>query len=287
MLTIVIPALNEDLAIEDTVRRALAVASGAGLQPCEVIVVDDGSRDRTPGIAAAAGARVISHPHNAGYGASLKTGIAGATYDMVAITDADGTYPIEEIPRLVERYRKGFDMVVGARTGEHYRESSVKSPLRWVLRQLVEFTSGRSIPDINSGLRVFSKATISTYFPHLCNTFSFTTSATLAYMMTGRFVDYQDIDYYERKGTTKVRLLRDALRTLQYIVEAITYYNPTKAFLMLSGACVAVGGASGVTGLWTGSPALLATGFAGLLAAIAVFGMGLVAVLLKQIMNKS
>ncbi len=93
MLTIVIPALNEELAIEDTVRRALSVAAGAGLQPCEVIVVDDGSRDKTPSIAAAAGARVISHPHNAGYGASLKTGISGATIMASATSSGVGWRP--------------------------------------------------------------------------------------------------------------------------------------------------------------------------------------------------
>ena len=76
------------------------------------------------------------------------------------------------------------------------------------------------------------------YFSHLCDTFSFTTSMTLAYMMTGRFVAYTPIDYFERAGRSKVRLFRDALRTLQYVVEAILYYNPLKLFLLFSLICL-------------------------------------------------
>ena len=181
---------------------------------------------------------MVRHPHNVGYGRSLKNGIAAAQYDMIAICDADGTYPAAAIPELVRLHREGFDMAVGRRQGPHYRESMLKMPMRALLRFLVEWTAGRHIPDINSGLRVFSRAAVMQYFAHLCDTFSFTTSLTLAYMMTGRFVAYAPIDYFERAGRSKVRLFRDALRTLQYIVEAILYYNPLKLFLLFSLICL-------------------------------------------------
>ena len=83
-------------------------------------------------MARTAGARVLRHPHNVGYGRSLKDGIGAATYDMIAISDADGSYPLEAIPDLVVGYRDGFDMVVGARTGAAYpadrRSSSPRLP---------------------------------------------------------------------------------------------------------------------------------------------------------------
>ena len=213
MISVVIPAYNEQEEIANTVQATAAVLRSARLEPFEIIVVDDGSSDATGANAESAGARVVTHIHNLGYGRSLKDGIAASRYDTVLITDADGTYPLAEIPALVAEYRRGFDMVVGARTGEHYRESFIKSPMRKVLKWLVEFTAGRSIPDINSGLRVFSRKTMMPYFTHLCETFSFTTSATLAYMMTSRTVAYINIPYHERVGTTKIRLLRDSLRT--------------------------------------------------------------------------
>jgi polyisoprenyl-phosphate glycosyltransferase len=182
MFFVVTPALNEREAIMDTVGQVQRVLAAAGIEPAEVIVVGDGSSDGTGALAKAAGARVVTHPHNIGYGRSLKDGILAARYDTVAITDADGTYPIQDLPALFALKQAGYDMVVGARTGPHYRESLVKSPLRWVLRLLVEWTAGRHIPDISSGLRVFSRDLTIGYFGRLCDTFSFTTSLTLAYI---------------------------------------------------------------------------------------------------------
>ncbi|WP_020502867.1 glycosyltransferase family 2 protein [Lamprocystis purpurea] len=287
MISIVIPALNEAGGIAgtiDSLQQVLAHSPEAG---AEILVVDDGSSDATARIAAEAGATVVRHPHNVGYGQALKSGIRAARHDTIVIIDADLTYPAQSIPELVAEFRKGFDMVVGARTGHHYTGSVFKGPLRDILKFLVEFSAGRSIPDANSGLRVFSRATISGYLPHLCNTFSFTTSLTLAYMLTGRFVTYLPIPYHERVGKTKVKLLKDSLLTLQYIIQAIIYYNPLKLFLLLTliTIALAIGGflAAAITGLH--APYLL--GIGGLLMSIAVFALGLLADLLRQILVRT
>jgi polyisoprenyl-phosphate glycosyltransferase len=286
MISVVIPALNEETGIGKTVTDVSSVLAAANLTPSEIVVIDDGSTDQTGKIAAAAGARVIRHPHNVGYGRSLKDGITAAQYDMIAICDADGTYPASAIPELVRLHREGFDMAVGQRQGQHYRESMLKMPMRALLRFLVEWTAGRHIPDINSGLRVFDRAAVMQYFPHLCDTFSFTTSMTLAYMMTRRFVAYTPIDYFERAGRSKVRLFRDSLRTLQYIVEAILYYNPLKIFLLFALICFVVAALMMAVSLYfkivTGM--MLAIGAA--IASVGVLGLGMLAVLLKQIMDK-
>ncbi len=287
MISVVIPALNEEIAIGATIAGVSEVLTAAKLVPFEIVVVDDGSSDQTGKIAAAAGAKVVRHPHNVGYGRSLKNGIAAAQYDMIAICDADGTYPASAIPELVRLHREGFDMAVGQRQGPHYRESMLKMPMRALLRFLVEWTAGRRIPDINSGLRVFSRTAVMQYFSHLCDTFSFTTSMTLAYMMTGRFVAYTPIDYFERAGRSKVRLFRDALRTLQYVVEAILYYNPLKLFLLFSLICLVAAALMMAVSFYfkivTG--VMLAVGTA--MVGVIIFGIGMLAVLLKQIMDKA
>jgi len=285
MISIVIPALNEEEAISSTIITCKEVLEKAALVPYEIIVVDDGSSDDTVRLAREAGARIVTHPHNVGYGRSLKDGILAASYDTIVITDADRTYPIENIPSLVQEYRKGFDMVVGARSGEHYQESIIKAPLRKILKLIVEFTAGRKIPDINSGLRVFSRTTAISYFNNLCDTFSFTTSMTLAYMMNSRFVHYASIEYSERSGQTKVRLFRDSLRTLQYIVEAATYYNPLKIFSLFSFICLCLAGISLISALVLQLVSLFALGVGAILLSLLMFGIGLLAVLLKQIMN--
>jgi polyisoprenyl-phosphate glycosyltransferase len=285
MISAVIPALNEERALGQTIAALAATLAAAKLEPFEIVVVDDGSTDNTRSIALQAGARVVSHPHNLGYGRSLKDGIQAATYDTIVITDADGTYPVETIPELVSLYRRGFDMVVGQRHGPHYRQSSFKMPMRRLLRFLVEWTAARRVPDINSGLRIFSKSSVVQYFPHLCDTFSFTTSLTLSYMMTSRFVAYHKIDYYERIGTSKVRLLRDSLLTLQYIIEAIVYYNPLKIFLLFSLICALGGILLVVMAVSLQIVTLIWLGVGTSLVAIIVLCIGLLAVQLKQIME--
>jgi len=287
-ISIVIPAYNEEGGIANTVSEAKAVlARLPKLAGSEIIVVNDGSSDRTGEILSGMdGVRIVTHPHNVGYGRALKSGIAAAANETIVMIDADLTYPLTALPEMLDLYGKGFDMVVAARTGNKYRESLVKAPLRAVLRWLVEYTSGRKVPDINSGFRVLNKKTVTGYFPHLCDTFSFTTSMTLSYMMTGRFVGYCPTDYRERKGKTKVRLLRDSLRTLQYIAQATVYYNPLKIFILM--AVIALAGSvagfilSAVFGLLTG----YILGVSGLVLSFLMFSVGLLAVLLKQIMDK-
>lgn len=287
MISIVIPALNEQDEIGRTVTRAREVLSSSGVGAFEIVVVDDGSHDETKARAESAGARVLRHPHNVGYGRSLKDGIVAARYDIIIINDADGTYPIEAIPDLLARYHEGYDMVVGARSGKHYRESLIKMPLRRVLRFIVEFTAGRSIPDINSGLRVFRRSTAVGYFDHLCDTFSFTTSMTLAYMMTGKFVAYVPIDYNKRVGKSKVRLLRDSMKTLQYIVEAAIYYNPLKMFLLMAGIVLVSSFVSFALALIAKLNVFFYVGVGGIISSVIIFSLGLLAVLLRQIMVKS
>jgi glycosyltransferase involved in cell wall biosynthesis len=284
MISIVIPAYNEEPVIKRTIAEIRTALAASPLSPYEIIVVDDGSSDRTMEFAAAEGARVLRHPSNAGYGRSLKDGIAAASHDTIAIIDADGTYPADQIPRLAALLDRGFDMVVGARTGAHYRGSALKAPLRALLTLLVEFTVGQRVADVNSGLRVLRRTTIVPYFPQLCDTFSFTTSVTLAYLLTGRFVEHVPIDYRERVGVTKVRLWRDALRTLQYIVQGIVYYNPVKIFLLLAAAALAFGWLAALVVALAGASGAPAMMVGSVLAALVIFALGMVADLLRQIL---
>lgn len=283
MITVVIPAFNEGDSIGETVAHVRSVCNYLGLVSADILVVDDGSTDRTLEAALEAGALVVRHAHNLGYGRSLKTGIVRARHDAIVIVDADLTYPFESLPLLLEQYRNGFDMVVGARTGDYYRESVLKENLRTVLKWLVEFTAGRRIPDINSGFRIFSRSAVVKHIDHLCDTFSFTTSLTLAYMMTGRCVGYVPIDYHRRSGSTKVKLFRDSLRTLQYIVQAILFYHPIKLFVLISWSCLPVALSFCAAGLVSGSVVSTAIGCTFLLLSILVFCLGLLADLLRQV----
>ncbi len=275
--SVVIPALNEEGAIVGTLQRLLA------LQPVpEVIVVNDGSSDATASYATKNGAKVLSHPTPAGYGRSLKDGIRAASNDIVVITDADGTYPVERIPELVHSVERGFDMCVGARQGKHYRGSFFKMPARLVFKWLVEFTTGRVIPDINSGLRAFRKKDALSLESDLCNAFSYTTTITLIYFLTGRFIQYIPIEYGARVGKSKVRIVRDSLRTLQYIIEVIALYNPLKLFILLTGFSVFFSVIFFVEGLYFLQPFFLFLSVLFLLSSLLIFGGGIIAHILSS-----
>ncbi len=284
-LSLVIPCLNEEEVIIETIQNAREVFDSMQLESYEIIIVDDGSTDKSVELALAENARVVRHPHNLGYGRSIKDGITAAQNDTIVISDADGTYPLEEIPKLVKEYEKGFDMVVGSRTGTHYRESWFKEILRFILKWLVEFTAGREIQDINSGLRVFSRKTSMQFFNRLCDTFSLSTSMTLAYMMTTKFVTHVPIPYGKRVGKSKVRLFRDSLRTLQFIVEAILYYNPIKIFIVFCALCLIFSGFSFLAAFLFQLKSAFLMGVGGVLATFLIFSMGLQSVLLSKLLN--
>ncbi|MBI2024694.1 MAG: glycosyltransferase family 2 protein [Candidatus Harrisonbacteria bacterium] len=231
-LSVIIPAFNEEAGISDVLGRLEEVLMGKFKY--EVIVVDDGSSDKTGEVAKMAGVKVVRNPANAGYGRSLKRGIEAATHEYVAITDADGTYPLNRIPDLVEKLDQGFDMAVGARTGKHYWAGLFLNPARLVFKWLSEFVVGRRIPDVNSGLRVFRRSKVMPFFNDLSNRFSFTTSLTLIFILKGYFVCYLPIEYHARKGKSKVSYIHDAMRTLQIIFTIIAKYNPFKLFFAAS-----------------------------------------------------
>jgi polyisoprenyl-phosphate glycosyltransferase len=283
MISIIIPAYNEEKAIVDTIKRCKKVLEN--YDGSEIIIVDDCSKDKTYELISAEDVNIIKHPHNIGYGKSLKDGILLAKNDTIAISDADGTYPIEDIPILEKEFRKGFDMVVGARQGSFYDESFKKMVLRKILKYLVEFAAGRKIKDINSGLRVFSKETIVQYFNKLCNTYSFSTSMTLAYMMNGKFVSYVPIKYKKRIGSSKVKIFRDSLRTMQFIIEAIMFYNPIKIFILFSLFLILQSILSFILAFLTHFQIAYILGIASILLSILNFSLGLLAVQLQQILS--
>lgn len=233
-VSIVIPALNEEKGIGGVLDSINETMKKSKIKH-EVLVVDDGSIDQTVKIAEKKGALVISQPINSGYGAALMAGMLRAKYQNIAITDADGTYPVAKIPSLLEYMGKGFDLVIGARTGKFLHYLWFKQPVRFIFKKISEFVAGTKIPDPNSGLRIYKKSAILPLLnSRTCRGFSFSTSTTLIFILEGKFVKFLPIEYYSRKGKSKIKFFRDALRAGQILAETIVYYNPFKLFLLIS-----------------------------------------------------
>ncbi len=237
-ISVVIPAYNEAGMVGAQIESVRDVMDGAGY-PYELIVVDDGSQDETGNIVRQHDAILVSKKYNRGYGAALKTGIAAAKYDWILIIDADGTYPVESIPQLLQSL-PDFDMVVAARTGKHVHIPLIRRPMKWVLGRLANYLAGHPIPDLNSGLRVFRKS-LAQRFEHLLPSgFSFTSTITMSLLLNDYRVLYIPIDYHKRVGLSKVRALH-VYDFLLVILRTAIYFNPLRFFLPMGMMFFAVG----------------------------------------------
>src|SRR5579863_2759509 len=274
--SIVIPAYNEEQAVGPVVAELREVLDSQGIE-AEIIVVDDGSVDRTAQAAAAAGARVLRHRSNRGYGAALKSGIAAASHDSVVITDADGTYPCKYIPEMLARLETA-DMVVGARIGANVQIPLVRKPAKWVLNRLANYMTNAKIPDLNSGLRAFRRNVAMQYFAILPDQFSWTTTITLAMHCDKYAVTYVPIDYLARRGSSKI-VPWDAGRFLALILRTAMVFRPLRVFLPIVLFCLLYGAAKMswdlMRGVHISVSALLALASALILLPIGMLGEGL------------
>ena len=237
-VSIVIPAFNEEAGVASVIHELREVAGQHNLS-AEIIIVDDGSRDDTAKLAVAAGARVLRHRSNRGYGAALKTGITAASHEYIAITDADGTYPAKYLPELFQHLERA-DMVVGARIGKHVRIPLVRRPAKWVLNRLANYLTGARIPDLNSGLRAFRRKIAMQYFSILPDQFSFTTTITLAMHCDKYAIAYLPIDYRARSGRSKI-VPWDAGSFLVLILRTSMLFRPLRVFVPIVLLCLFYG----------------------------------------------
>lgn len=271
-VSVVIPAYEEAEHVAEQVRAVERQLASSGWT-FEIIVVDDGSTDQTAERAALTGARVLRRPRNRGYGAALKLGIQSAQYGWILITDADGTYPAESIPALLEASTTN-EMVVGARIGKVVKVPLVRQPAKWFLRRLASYLAGRQLPDLNSGLRLMRKELITRYEHLLPDGFSFTTTITLASACNAHAVEYVPINYLARLGQSKIRP-RHAYDFLLLILRTIVFFNPLKVFIPMGAFLAVAGSAKFAYDISNGN--LSESAVLGLLGALLIWCVGLLA----------
>jgi glycosyltransferase involved in cell wall biosynthesis len=290
LLSIVVPALNEESGIADIATRVLAVReplAAVGIDGLELIVVDDGSSDRTAEIAAAIeGVTVVRHAHNRGYGAAIKTGFRAARGDLLAFLDADGTYPPESFPTLCSTLRRqGADIVVGSRMQDGANGMPrIRRIGNRFFAGLVSLVGGTAVSDSASGQRILRRTVLDRLYP-LPDGLNFTPVMTTRAIHERLKVVEVPIAYRERVGRSKLSVLHDGRRFLATILWTALSYNPARVLglLGLAAAGLALSIAlwlvllrlAGVTvlGPWgvTAAFAMLVLGVAG----ISLFNLGI------------
>lgn len=242
-VSIIIPAFNEAHVIGRVLLDLRLALEQKGLL-FEIIVVNDGSSDATAEEADNAGARVISHPYNKGYGAAIKTGVKEARYNWLGFYDADGQHTPDTFISLLP-FMANYDMVVGAREG--YKGPAIRQPGKRLLQWIASYLSNIKIPDINSGLRLVKKE-LYLRFAHLFPPqYGWTTAITLAALKDNYSVKYMPIAIRPRQGGKSMVRVSDALRMFMLILRIILLFSPLRVFMPLALASFVVG-----TGFATG-----------------------------------
>ncbi|HVM14264.1 MAG TPA: glycosyltransferase family 2 protein [Egibacteraceae bacterium] len=283
-VSVVLPAYNEVGHIRQEVDRITAALKDSRYS-FEILVVDDGSTDGTAeAVEGLPFVRLLRFRVNRGSGTARRIGSIEARGRWVAWTDADMTYPNERIPELVDVLAAGnAHQVVGARESEEGTMKALRVPAKWAIRRLAEFLSQSDIPDLNSGLRVFSREHARPYLGLLPPGFSCVTTITLAFLANGLLVEYVPIDYRERAGRSHFHPIKDAYRYILQVVRMITYFEPLRVFGPIALFLLALGVVKFVYDMVTSPFAVAINTLLLLITGLILFSLGLLADLIVRI----
>lgn len=244
LLSVVIPAYNEEKGIAEIACRVLSVASdlkNAGVDQLELLIVDDGSKDRTAEVASKiAGVNLICHPRNKGYGAALKTGFSKARGELIGFLDADGTYPPEYFPHLCRAALNGVDLVIGSRmAGADSKMPLTRRVGNFFFATLLTVLSRQKVTDSASGMRVFKREILEQIYP-LPDGLNLTPVMSTRALHEGINIGEVPIPYSERVGRSKLSVIRDGRIFLQSMVWTVLCYNPVSILGMIGATGIGI-----------------------------------------------
>ena len=218
-VSIIIPVYNEERSIEPVLRKVVSVAQGM-----EIVVVDDGSVDGTPGILQRLSRelpiRVVTHPHNRGKGAAIHTALSSVRGEIVLIQDADFEYDPEEYPILLKPLQQGRVAVVyGSRfLGSHQAIYFWHRLGNWVITNVVNLLFNASLTDVETGYKAFRRDVLDGVTLR-ARSFDFEVEFTCKLLRAGRAMFEVPISYYGRTYAEGKKITwRDGLTALATIL---------------------------------------------------------------------
>jgi hypothetical protein len=288
-LSIVIPAYNEEDGIAEIANRVLAVRdalTNVGVDGLELLVVDDGSKDRTVEIAGSIeGVHLVRHPQNRGYGAALKTGFSQAKGELIGFLDADGTYPPEYFPQLCEVALNGSELVIGSRmAGADSQMPFTRRVGNFFFANLLSLIGRRRVTDSASGMRVFTRGVLERIYP-LADGLNLTRVMGTRALHEHIEVSEVPIPYSERVGRSKLSVVHDGSVFLQSIIWTALTYNPVRILGLIGAGAVAFAGLillgligarlSGITTLGAWGVAAVFSALVASVTGISLFALGI------------
>jgi len=234
-LLVAIPALNEEESIREIIERTLAararILAESPVTEVDVVVVSDGSTDRTVERAQEYRNQVdlIVFERNRGYGAAIKEAWNRSDAELLGFLDADGTCDpnvFAGLCRLIEQEKA--DVVLGCRLTRQSRMPFVRRLGNVLFALLLSFFSSKRVRDTASGMRVVRRSSLRRLYP-LPDGMHFTPAMSARAILSPDLRIHElEMPYEERAGESKLRVFRDGLRFLRVIIEAALLYRPSR-----------------------------------------------------------
>jgi len=240
LVSVIMPCLDEEEGVGPCVETALAAMAEMGISG-EVVVVDNGSTDRSAEIARAAGARVVQESRR-GYGSAYLRGFEEARGRYLVMGDADRTYPFEDIPKFLEPLIEGrADLVMGDRLGGEILPGAMPWSHRWIgnpiLSGMLRILFKTRIADAHCGMRSMTREAWDRMELRTTG-MEFASEMVVGALRAGLRIDEIPITYHPREGESKLAGVRDAWRHVRFML----LYSPSYLFqlpgmlLMAAGA---------------------------------------------------
>lgn len=239
-ISIIIPAYNEEAGIAHTLDL---LCREDYFRDAEIIVIDDGSTDNTSQVVSHfKQIRLIRHSFNRGYGSAICTGVRAAVGEYIVWFDSDGQHQVSDLVAICTKLiEEKLEYCIGVRNETSYQDPNRK-PGKWLLKQAVNFSVGRSVPDFNSGLRGFRRDILHAYLHLLPKGFGASTLTTLLMIEGNHYGATLPITVVQRTmGKSTVRQFQDGMRTLQIILHIVLLFKPLKFFGIIGVCFILVG----------------------------------------------
>jgi len=237
--SVIMPCLNEEKTVGFCVRRALAGLKKAGVKG-EVIVVDNGSTDRSVKLAEKAGARVVLETKK-GYGQALIKGIKSAKGDWLVLGDSDGTYDFSGLKKFFRALEAGADLVLGSRLQGKIKKGAMPFLNRFLgtptLNLFLRLFYGIKVSDSQTGMRALTKKAAKK-LKLRCRGMEFASEMLVRAAQEGLKIKEVPISYFPRKAPSKLSRFRDAWRHIRFML----LFAPTWLFLIPGGILFVLGG---------------------------------------------